>query len=202
MTYSNYPFQPKLPVSFSGNFQWQMEQQTRLKKAKIILFSMSRSFRIIPAIPDNFGRFSNTTEYFRILLKIPKGCWILAKTTEYVRELPENSEEKSENFRPRNSVRCFLTTSTLDCFKRSKVILFLWLSKANPSLTAHIKCIYKSSEGNPVDPAMVARLRCPSPSSLTKWSRALDRRLVPGTPQVSLDNTAQGLQKERDYSTF
>ena len=135
VTHGNYPFQPKLPVSFSGNFQWRMEQQTRLKKANIILFSMSRSFRIIPAIPDNFGRFSKTTEYFRTLLKIPKDCWILAKTTEYVRELPEISEEKSENFRPRNSVRCFLTTSTLDCIKRSKVTLFLCLSRAKPSLT-------------------------------------------------------------------
>ena len=61
VTHGNYPFQPKQPVSFSGNFQWRMEQQTRLKKANIILFSMSRSFRIIPAIADNFGRFSNTT---------------------------------------------------------------------------------------------------------------------------------------------
>ena len=75
-----------------------MEQQKRLKKANIILFSISRSFRIIPAIPDNFGRFSKTTKYFRTLLKIPKDCWILAKATEYVREQPKISEEKSENF--------------------------------------------------------------------------------------------------------
>ena len=78
-----------------------MEQQTRLKKANIIFFSMSRSFRIIPAIPDNFGRFSKTTEYFRTLLKIPKDCWILAKATEYVRELPKISDEKSETSRLR-----------------------------------------------------------------------------------------------------
>ena len=89
VTHGNYPFQPKLPVSFSGNFQWRMEQQTRLKKANIILFSMSRSFRIIPAIPDNFGRFSNTTAYFRTLLKIRKDCWILAKTTECPRTAGE-----------------------------------------------------------------------------------------------------------------
>lgn len=68
--------------------------------------------------------------------------------------------------------------------------------------SSHTECIYKSSEGNPVDPAMMVWLRYPSPSSLTKWSRTLDRRLVSGTPQVSLDTAAQGLQNERDYSTF
>ena len=87
VTHGNYPFQPKLPVSFSGNFQWRMEQQTRLKKANIILFSMSRSFRIISAIPDNFGRFSNTTAYFRTLLKIRKDCWI----SENCRRIPRRN---------------------------------------------------------------------------------------------------------------
>jgi len=31
---------------------------------------------------------------------------------------------------PRNSVRCFLTAATLDCFARSNVTLLLCLSKA------------------------------------------------------------------------
>lgn len=91
------------------------------KKGNVILFSISTSFRPL----------SDDSRSFR-------------KTTEDVRRLPKFSKEKSEKYnasslRSRNSLRCFLTAATLDCFERSKVTLLYAFRKQNPP------CFYRSS---------------------------------------------------------
>ena len=77
----------------------------------------SATFRRFPIISEDFRRFP--------------------KTTEDVRRLPKFSKEKSEKYNAsslssRNSLRCFLTAATLDCFERSKVTLLYAFRKQNP----------------------------------------------------------------------
>jgi len=91
------------------------------KKGNVILFSISTSFR---PLSDDSRSFRNTSEDFQRLPKM---------SGDY-RSFPRrNPKYNASSLSLRNSLRCFLTVATLDCFERSKVTLLLCLSKAESS---------------------------------------------------------------------